>query len=118
MADDRRPNVLLISIHDLNTHLGCYGNGMVQSPHLDRLASQGRAFQNPLCNSPICGPSRASLLTGRRPDSTQVLNNRGWFRDALPDVVTLPAHFKANGYWTAKWGAVFHGAWTMKRLGI
>ncbi|MCZ6635363.1 MAG: sulfatase-like hydrolase/transferase, partial [bacterium] len=108
MADER-PNVLLISIHDLNTHLGCYGNGVVQSPHLDRLASRGRVFQNHVCNYPLCGPSRASLLTGRRPDSTQVLDNMGWFRDALPDVVTLPAHFKADGYWTAKRGTVFHG---------
>ena len=104
-----RPNVVLVSIHDLTTHLGCLGNSVVQSPNLDRLAGRGRLFSNHVCNYPLCGPSRASLLTGRRPDTTGVLDNRGWFRDALPDVVTLPAHFKANGYRTVKRGTVFHG---------
>ena len=108
-AINDQPNVLLISIHDLNTHLGCFGNPVVQSPNLDRLAGRGRLFQNHVCNYPLCGPSRASLLTGRRPDSTGVLDNLAWFRDTLPNAVTLPAHFKAHGYFTARQGTVFHG---------
>ena len=107
MAD--RPNVLWLSVHDLNTHLGCMGNPVVKSPNIDRLAERGRLFKNHVCNYPLCGPSRASMLTGKRPDTTQVLDNLVWFRDTLPGVVTLPAHFRANGYRTAKRGAFFHG---------
>ena len=61
-AINDQPNVLLILIHDLNTHLGCFGNPVVQSPNLDRLAGRGRLFQNHLCNYPLCGPSRASFI--------------------------------------------------------
>jgi uncharacterized sulfatase len=66
-------------------------------------------FTNHFCAYPLCGPSRASLLTGRRPDTTRVYNNRVWFRDTLPTVGTLPRHFRENGYWTASAGTVFHG---------
>ena len=109
MGKSNRTNVLLLSIHDLTTQLGCYGNPVVRSPNIDRLAGRGRLFGRHVCQYPLCGPSRASFLTGRRPDTTGVLDNLAWFRDALPDVVTLPAHFKAHGYWTAKRGTVFHG---------
>jgi iduronate 2-sulfatase len=110
MPDSKnRLNVLMLADHDLGVRLHCYGHDVVQSPNLDRLASRGRLFQSHFCAHPLCGPSRASLLTGRRPDTTRVFDNRTWFRHTLPDVVTLPAHFRAHGYWTGCAGAVFHG---------
>ena len=104
-----RPNVLLISIDDLRPSLGCYGDPLAQSPNIDRLAQSSRLFQRAYIHQAVCGPSRASLLTGRLPDNTRVWHNRHLFRDALPDAVTLPQLFKDNGYHTRGLGKVFSG---------
>lgn len=103
----RRPNVLFITVDDLNTRLGCYGAPVV-TPHIDRLAGRGVRFDRAYCQYPLCNPSRTSLLTGRRPPSTQVTHNHHWFRTRIPGAVTLPAHYRHNGYTTAQIGKVFH----------
>ena len=103
--------MLLVAVHDLNTHVGCYGNPIVKTPNIDGLASRGILFEHATCQAPICGPSRASMMTGHRPESTGVYDNYVGFRDRLPDVVTLPRFFKDNGYTTMQIGKVFHGQW-------
>src|SRR5687767_508713 len=104
----RRTNVLLIIADDLRPDLGCYGVDAVRSPNIDRLAARGVRFDRAYCQYPVCNPSRVSFLTGLRPDATQVFGNDVPFRAKLPDVVTLPQHFKSNGYVTISLGKVFH----------
>jgi uncharacterized sulfatase len=108
LAQRTRPNVLFIAIDDLNADVGFFG-APVKTPQMDRLASQGVRFERAYCQYPLCNPSRTSLLSGRRPPRTGVLENRTWFRDAMPDVVTLPEHFRRNGYRTMQTGKIFHG---------
>lgn len=104
-----QPNVLFIAVDDLRTALGCYGDRLVHSPNIDRLASQSRVFQRAYCMQAVCGPSRSSLLTGRLPDNIGVWHNRNLFRENQPDLVTLPQHFKNNGYHTLSLGKIFSG---------
>ena len=93
-------NVLFLAVDDLRPELGCYGNDLVHAPNLDRFASSSLVFQRAYCQSAVCGPSRASLLTGLRPDTTRVWGNRTHFRETMPDLVTLPQRFKQSGYYT------------------
>jgi arylsulfatase A-like enzyme len=102
-----QPNVLFIAYDDLKPMLGAYGNSQDQSPNLDRLAARGVVFLNAACQFPVCGPSRASLLTGQRPETTGVLDLKTKMRDVNPDVLTLPQHFKNHGYTTAGIGKIF-----------
>lgn len=103
-----RPNVLFIAVDDLRPELGTYGARHIRSPHLDRLAATGMRFDRVYCQYPICGPSRASLLTGLRPNTLKIDHIDTFFRDTVPDVVTLPQHFKAHGYEAVSIGKVFH----------
>lgn len=104
-----RPNVLLISVDDLRPVLGCYGNEVVRTPHLDRFAENAVVFRRAYCQVASCCPSRTSLLTGLRPETTGVYTNGGpHFREQLPDCVTLPQRFRQAGWFTMELGKVFH----------
>jgi iduronate 2-sulfatase len=102
-------NVLFIAADDLRPELGCYGNTIIKTPNIDRLASQGVVFNRAYVQQPICGPSRASLMTGLRPDECQVTNNSIYFRNTVPDVVTLPQYFIQQGYRSYSIGKLYHG---------
>lgn len=121
----KRPNILFIGADDMRPELGCYGDSVAITPNLDRLAAQGLRFNRAYVQQPICGPSRASLMTGVRPDSLGVTHNYLEFRDINPDIVTLPQHFRAHGYETAFCGKIFHGkqtddahSWSRKAVAI
>ena len=103
-----KPNVVFIISDDLNTHLNTYGDSRVISPNIDRLAANGIQFNRAYANFPLSLPSRSSFLTGVRPERTKVLGNRGNFRDALPDAVTLPRFFHDHGYLSASCGKVLY----------
>lgn len=109
-----RPNVLFIAIDDLNDWVGCLGgHPQVKTPNIDRLARRGTLFANAHCQSPLCNPSRTSLLTGLRPSTTGVYSLSPWFRTAprWKDWPTLPQHFAAHGYTTLTTGKVHHDAY-------
>ncbi|QBG46789.1 iduronate-2-sulfatase [Verrucomicrobia bacterium S94] len=108
----KQPNILFIGVDDLRPELGCYGSPIAVTPNIDRLAADGLLFNRAYCQQSICGPSRASLMTGLRPDSSGVTHNYLEFRDLRPDVITLAQHFKNNGYETVYHGKIFHGKHT------
>lgn len=109
-----KPNILFIAIDDLRPELGCYGSEVALSPTLDKLAADGLLFERAYCQQAICSPSRASLMTGARPESINVIENYTYFRDLNPDIITLPQHFIANGYEAVYTGKIYHGAFTDK----
>lgn len=101
-------NVLFICIDDLRPELGCYGSP-IKSPHIDALAARGLVFNRAYCQQAVCSPSRTSMLTGRRPDTTKIYDLETHFRATIPDVITLPQWFKQHGYHTRSFGKVYHG---------
>jgi iduronate 2-sulfatase len=103
-----RPNILFIVVDDLRPDLGAYGDPLARSPNIDRLAARGTAFLRAYCQEAVCTPSRASVMTGRRPDDTGVWNLYTHFRDRLPDVETLPQFFLRRGYVATSFGKIFH----------
>ncbi len=105
-----KPNVLFIAVDDLRPVLGCYGDPIAITPNIDRIAAKGTVFERAYCQEAVCSPSRISLMTGRRPDTTQVWDLKTHFREALPEVVTLPQHFKNEGYYTRSIGKIYHGS--------
>ena len=104
----RKPNVLFIPIDDLRPQLNCYGHTQMESPHIDELAGEGVIFQNAYCQVPVCGATRASLLTGVRPNRERFVTYRVWVDEDLPGALTLPEHFRKHGYTTISNGKVFH----------
>lgn len=102
-----KPNVLFIAIDDLKPKMGVYGNEMIQTPNMDRLANMGTVFLENHCQMAICAPSRVSIMTGKRPDYTQVWDLNTQMRDKRPDIITIPQHFMENGYKTLGVGKVY-----------
>ena len=105
---DGQYNVLFIVVDDLRPLLGCYGHPEMHTPNIDRLAQRGTVFNRAYCQYPLCNASRASMLTGLRPETTKVFSNSVVFRERLPNVVTLPQHFKTYGYHTQSIGKIAH----------
>jgi choline-sulfatase len=105
------PNVVFIAIDDLNDWIGCMGgHPLAKTPNIDRLAARGTFFTNAHCQSPLCNPSRTSLLLGLRPGTTGIHGLAPWFRNVpqFADVTTLPVHFASNGYHTLSAGKIYH----------
>jgi arylsulfatase A-like enzyme len=102
------PNVLFIAVDDLRPELGCYGRELISSPHIDRLAAEGTRFDRAYCNIPVCGASRASLMTGLRPARNRFLTYLSRADEEAPDIITLPGLFQQNGYTTISNGKIFH----------
>lgn len=101
-------NVLFIAVDDMRPELGCYGDEYMHTPNIDRLASQGMLFNRAYCQQAVCNPSRASLMTGLRPDSTKVHDLQRHFRAFIPDVVTVSQHFKNHGYHSQAISKIYH----------
>lgn len=107
-AGKDRPNILFIAVDDLKPNISPYGDTLARTPAFDRLAARGVTFMNNYCQFPLSGPSRASVLTGLRPDHTGVYTLDGIFRVNNPEIVTMPEYFKDNGYETIGIGKIFH----------
>lgn len=108
LAQTGRPNVLFIAVDDLRPTLGAYGDSTIQTPNIDRLARSGAVFLDAHVQQAVCNPSRASLMTGLRPDSLRVWDLETDFRLTTPDARTIPQFFRANGYWATSVGKIYH----------
>ena len=107
-AEDKKPNVLFIAVDDLRPTLGCYGDKIAITPNMDRLAGKGVLFNRAYCQVAVCNPSRASLMTGLRPDTLGVWTLPIHFREAKPDAVTLPQWLRKSGYTAVSHGKIYH----------
>ena len=109
-SEEKKPqyNVLFIMIDDLRPQLGCYGDELVKSPKIDKLAEQSLLFNRAYCQSAVCSPSRNSMLSGLRPNTTGLHGFGTHLRDVVPDAITLPQQFKLNGYESRAFGKIFH----------
>ena len=108
-ARKKKTNVLFIAIDDLRGTLGCLGDKIAVTPNMDKLAGEGTVFLNAYCQQAVCNPSRASVITGRRPDTLKVWDLKTHFRAHHPDITTLPQYFKQRGYYTRSFGKILHG---------
>ena len=104
----KKPNILFIAVDDLRPEIASYGRKHMNTPNIDRLAKQGVVFARNYCNVPTCGASRASLLSGMRPKDGRFFNFKTYLQEEIPDAITLPEHFRNNGYYTVSNGKVFH----------
>jgi iduronate 2-sulfatase len=107
-AADQKPNVLFLICDDLNCDLGCYDHPMVESPNIDALARRGVRFERAYCQYPLCGPSRASFMTGLYPDQTLIRRNAILLRDRLPEVQSMSQMFRRAGYTSTRVGKIYH----------
>ena len=108
---DKRPdkyNVLFVAADDLNIDIGCYGNSQVKTPNIDRLARMGMRFDSAYCQQPLCGPSRASIMSGLRPNTTGFVRLEDDLRKLKPDVVTMGQFFQEKGYYVGRVGKIYH----------
>ena len=103
-----KPNILFIAVYDMRCDLGCYGVKHVHTPNIDQLAASGVLFQRAYCQQAVCNPSRVSLMTGLRPDSTRVWDLVTDFRTTIPNAITIPQHFRDHGYRAVAFGKIFH----------
>lgn len=106
--DEKKQNILLIIVDDLRPQLGCYGNTIAKTPNIDRFASEGTLFTRAICNYPVSGPSRASLMSGIRPANNRFLDNNSEVEREFPEMITMNTFFKNKGYATVAMGKVFH----------
>ena len=104
----QKPNVLFLICDDLNCDLGSYGHSLVKSPNIDRLAARGVQFNRTYCQYPLCGPSRASFMTGMYCDQTLVRRNAIYIREHIPNVTTLSQSFRGAGYFATRVGKIYH----------
>ena len=111
VAAQERWNVLFIAVDDLRPEMGCYGNSIIKTPNLDRLAARSVVFDRAYCQQAVCSPSRTAMMTGLRPDTTKVWDLKTHFRTAQPDCVTLPQLFKSNGYHTSALSKIYHSGY-------
>ncbi len=107
-ASQTRPNILFIAVDDLRPSMGCYGDPVAITPNMDRLAARGVQFDRAYCQVAVCNPSRASLMTGLRPDNLGVWTLPIHFREAKPDAVTMPQWFRKFGYTAVSHGKIYH----------
>ena len=103
----KKPNILFIAIDDLKPILGCYGDKMIKTPNIDRIAKNGTIFMANYCQQAVCGPTRASLMTGKRPDYTKIWDLKTKMRDVNPDILSIPQYFITQGYSTQGVGKVY-----------
>ena len=104
----KKLNVLMIIVDDLNDYIGAFGDPQALTPNIDKFVTQGVRFTRAYCQYPVCGPSRASFLSGLYPESSGVIDNTAYLRDENPAAINMFEHFKKNGYWTAGAGKIFH----------
>lgn len=117
----QKPNVLFIAIDDQNDWIGYMGgHPNALTPNIDALAERGTAFTNAHCQSPLCNPSRTSVMIGLRPSTTGVYGLKPWFRtlDEIKERTSLPQHFMANGYRTYYTGKIYHGRYGRQKSDI
>jgi iduronate 2-sulfatase len=108
-ASAAKPNILFLSMDDLKPELGCYGAEYMKTPNMDRFAQQGRLFTHHYVQQAVCGPSRASMFSGLRPDTTKVWDLQHTCREECPKAFTMQEYFKKAGYETAGSGKIMHG---------
>ena len=113
---DKKPNILFIVIDDLKPELGCYGDKMIKTPNIDRLAKMGTVFLSNYVQQAVCGPTRASVMTGKRPDYTKIWDLKTQMRDMNPDIVTLPQYLITQGYQTVGIGKIFHPSSAINKI--
>ena len=101
-------NVLLIMADDLRPAIGCYGDSHAKTPHLDRLAARAVRFDRAYVQYPVCNPSRVSLLTSTRPEHNGITGNATFFRDKMPDIISLPQLFRQHGATSLSFGKIYH----------
>ncbi len=104
----KKPNVVFIAVDDLRPELNCYGAKHMHTPNIDRLAERGTLFRQAYCQQAVCAPSRNSIMTGLRPDALGIYDLSTFFRTNVPDVITLPEHFKNSGYRSESVGKIYH----------